>query len=888
MKRLISCCVIVLLQLIAVAQERYIQGWIKMPDGKTLPNVTVTLKNEKDIILHFTRTNAEGNFIFRLMQNQLDAVTVIEVNHIGFQKTQQKIVAGQNQYTFQLQVLYVELSTVKVKNRPTIISKGDTLSYNVRSFAREEDRSIGDVIKRMPGIVVDDEGRIYYNDKLISNLYIHGDDLMDGRYGLATKTITKEMIESVDVIQHHQPVAALQGKVSSDKVSVNLVLKDENKLSLSTQAMLGMGLPKQYDATLSTILLNKKIKVLNAAKVNNSGVDYRSDFSQLGSTSMLEDINATDPEALLSSGTVSPPDLPRRNYYLNRSAAININQLFKNKKAVQFKTNVQAFIDRNALSYQSNTRLQLNDETVHYREQQQAINRFRAVQASLSIMDNKPTHFLNNRLSFLLQRNKGVSTLVTDKLDFGQQLAADKYSFTNDLSLVPATKTKAIIELRWLLKYSNDPQRLQIDTGLHQGIVNADIPYTMMMQEASVPTLFSTLSASYLRTNGLIKQNYTAGLLTERQELNSLLLLQQNNGIINHYERDAGNALRWQKDRLYVQANYNLQQRRYEIGLTLPLIAQHIRYRQADYVLDKRRSHFLITPSARIKWLLPKEDYLLLNYTYTNNPGTISGVYRGVVLTSYRSLHASDADLQQVNRSNASLFYNFQRSITMLFMSAGVQYTRSQADFIYSSVITDSVQRVVLLPYTNMQEGFSIVSSFSKYLFSVGGTIGLKIVYQKSRYNQLINDLLLPYDSRSITLAPSWQGRLLGKINFSYDASIMHNRTNQKQNKNRGTSVQQMDQQAGVGFSILRKMQVQAKARHIYSKQSGVEAINYVFADATLRYRHIKWRTDFELDASNLFGIKTYEIYRQNTNISSQSIYQIRGRMLLLRATFTL
>ena len=112
---------------------------------------------------------------------------------------------------------------MKVKTKPAIISKGDTLSYPVKAFSREEDLSIGDVLQRMPGITVDDDGKIYYNNKAIANLYTDGDNLMDGRYGLATKVITKDMIQSVDVIQHHQPIEALKGKISSDNVAINLV-----------------------------------------------------------------------------------------------------------------------------------------------------------------------------------------------------------------------------------------------------------------------------------------------------------------------------------------------------------------------------------------------------------------------------------------------------------------------------------------------------------------------------------------------------------------------------------------------------------------------------------------------------------------------------------------
>jgi hypothetical protein len=82
------------------------------------------------------------------------------------------------------------------------------------------------------------------------------------------------MIKNVEVIQHHQPIKMLQNKKPTDAVAINLVLKDENSLKLSGQAMVGAGLPEQYDAALNTMTFNKKFKMLNVLKANNSGIDY--------------------------------------------------------------------------------------------------------------------------------------------------------------------------------------------------------------------------------------------------------------------------------------------------------------------------------------------------------------------------------------------------------------------------------------------------------------------------------------------------------------------------------------------------------------------------------------------------------------------------------------
>lgn len=83
--------------------------------------------------------------------------------------------------------LVVEVSAVaqanETGNADRIREQGDTIIYNVGSFAQQQDRSIGDVLKRMPGIDVANHGKIQYQGEDINKFYIEGSDLLGGTLG---------------------------------------------------------------------------------------------------------------------------------------------------------------------------------------------------------------------------------------------------------------------------------------------------------------------------------------------------------------------------------------------------------------------------------------------------------------------------------------------------------------------------------------------------------------------------------------------------------------------------------------------------------------------------------------------------------------------------------
>ncbi|GKT33800.1 carboxypeptidase-like regulatory domain-containing protein, partial [Aduncisulcus paluster] len=122
-------------------------------------------------------------------------------------------------------------TTIKevIVKAPGIHEKGDTITYVTSSFAGVEDKSLADVLKKMPGIEIEESGKIKYNGVEINKFYIEGKDLLGGRYGLATNNVHHQDVGSVEVMENHQPIKALEDISFSQNPAINIRLKEDAK-----------------------------------------------------------------------------------------------------------------------------------------------------------------------------------------------------------------------------------------------------------------------------------------------------------------------------------------------------------------------------------------------------------------------------------------------------------------------------------------------------------------------------------------------------------------------------------------------------------------------------------------------------------------------------------
>ena len=104
------------------------------------------------------------------------------------------------------------LKEVQVKG--SRITGRDTISFDLTRFANERDNSLKDVLKKLPGVDIEKNGRINYNGKPINRFTVEGLDLTDGKYNQLEENIKAKDVKKAEVIEHDQPIKALQNNMS--------------------------------------------------------------------------------------------------------------------------------------------------------------------------------------------------------------------------------------------------------------------------------------------------------------------------------------------------------------------------------------------------------------------------------------------------------------------------------------------------------------------------------------------------------------------------------------------------------------------------------------------------------------------------------------------------
>lgn len=877
---------------LSYGQELKINGVLKSTLGNPIAEEVVVLKDSSRLTIQFAISDARGKYQLTVPEGFKNGKLYLEINSLGYLFIRKPLIDGQNIYDFILEQTSVVLKDVQVKTGPVIQSKGDTLSYNVRSFSRKEDKTIGDVIKHLPGLSVSENGQISFNGKPIANFYIQGDDLMDGRYGLATKTIDKNMIKSVDVIKHFQAIRVLKNKISTDDVVINLVLKDENKWQVAGQGMVGTGLPHQYDFSANAILLNKKLKFLNSLKANNSGIDYTNDFYQYNYVNYLMRLDNANNDPLLSDAIGDIPDIPKNNYYLNHSVAINTNNLYNTKDSLQIKSNIQLFFDRNSSVFYSQTETYVPGDTIRYLDMQNSIRKPIILNTSFTAMANKPTYFIRNVLRANFGWVNNQSGITFNRQSFTQFLSGRQYDLSNDFEWIPSTKKGNVVDLHWYLNYNNQPQNLFIGTGINSNSLNQGLAYASVLQQAAIPSISSNLSVNYIITRKhFIRQSYQAFVLNEKQQLQSSILLTKLNGVVKPYEGDAGNSLDWQRNKVHLNGTYSIKKKNWELSVSIPMGLQSISFRQDTYSLNKKQVRIYTNPSLNFKLFINAEDYLVAKYTNNWRTGSISNLYKGIILSNYRTLSSNNTDLLEDRSVEYNLNYAFQRNIIMLFSNIGLTYKESFQNAVRSSIFTNDIQTNILLPLANEQNSFSLNADISKFFFLINTTSTVKFFWKTGRNQIFINNQLLPIISDAKTMSLSLSGKYFGAVSVDYSLNGLWFRNRQSGQTQTITYIQnkvtRFDQFLSVGLSLKNNLFFTIKARQIINP-SNRDAItnNFLLVDANARYQLKKTRTDIEFDLSNLLDKTDYRILSLASNQYSLSNYSIRGRMAIVKLTY--
>ncbi|MBS1533104.1 MAG: hypothetical protein JSU01_22585, partial [Bacteroidetes bacterium] len=811
----------------------------------------------------------------------------VEVRSIGY-KSQLKNISGAAPVDFVLQASVNQLQAVVIKSsRPVLRVNGDTLTYKVSEFANPQDRTIGEVIKKLPGITVASDGTISYNNKPISTVYIGGDNLLDDKYNIATNTIPQSVVSNVQVIQNDQPVKALQNKVMSDDVALNLQIKKGAKLQLVGQESVGAGLPGNYDAELNAMMFKDKYKAINYLNANNTGYDLTQDVLSHNYNDYMQRIDNTVPATVLSLGSVNSPALAESRYLFDQGAIINLNNMVNLKNGVHLKVNAYYLHDSQKQDYSQRTNIFLPGDTVHYTETQR--NRYTPdiFHAEFTTNVNRDKYYLNDALLMDANRSAWTSALNTNGNMVGQNFKDNAFSFSNEFSLIKALKSNNVIQAYSYFSHTTEPENRVIQPNFNDSLFNHGVPYSQLVQNVNVPTWYTNNYLSFKIPGNVVTQSFRAGFSVQSQSLASNLNIIQNNNSVNLESDSAVNHLNWMKKKAYAELAYDIPGDKLKANLTMPLIFQQLNYSDTTYALNKNLTRLYFNPQFRMKYQVGLENYLNLMCGYRNQVGTIEDIYQGDILTNYRSLYANSADLTLQQSQQAGAGFNYRKALTLFFFSVNAFYSHTSANNIASSVITNNVQERVMLPFANSIDSWMLSASASKYSFALRTTFSGGIQWQSNRSVQIQNNVLLPFNTTTETLSFGAETKVSDQVNFSYKATGIQTASHSTVEAS-AFHIDQLQQQASVFYNPTDDLQFKLSGEHYFTRQQDNPDLKYFFADASARFKVKKWKTDFELSAVNFLNVKTYNALYLTANTLISNSYALPGRIVLLKAIFNL
>lgn len=361
-------------------------------NGQPVDAATVQIrKTGRQLPLTYTLTKADGTFILPL--HQADDSLFVHVSLLGYKAIRQKITAG----TRLLIRLEPEIFTLKeVEIRPgRVYGQHDTINYDVSQFISPKDEAIKDVLKKLPGVDVDDDGKISYNGKKISKFYVEGMDLTDGRYNQLTNNLQAGAVKSVQILENHQPIRALQKKLTTEDIAINLKLKDNFRDRWMGTLEGSMGIPPLlWEGMGNAIQISRKSQSAYIYKGNNRGNNVTDEQNVLTQTGAKRRIGPSIP-SFLSQPSFSAP-LKKERLLFNNVHSFSGNQIYKLNEATQLRFNINYLHDLIQQERGSITHYYQAGDTVTLKEQNDTHIRTDRAEVAASLENNADSHYLTN------------------------------------------------------------------------------------------------------------------------------------------------------------------------------------------------------------------------------------------------------------------------------------------------------------------------------------------------------------------------------------------------------------------------------------------------------------------------------------------------------------
>lgn len=448
-----------------------IRGFITDESGP-LSGAIVTAKDTGGAALAYSISDSVGAFSIDISEK----CSVVEVQLLGYGKQSFfPPLSTPLNVLMERQSLVLDVAVVSDSH---VMVRGDTLRYAAEAIVEKADRTLGDVLKHLPGLELTDDGYVKFNGRPINRLYIDGRNILDNSYNLATKYVGSDAVEAVEVYQNHQPVKALQGILDSNDAALNIELRDSFKNTWNSELRGQAGFGKDgipYGASLTEIMIGSRI-----GSITYAGIDATGDVHPNESGSYRDADQYSMPHRIDVDDV-----LPSSGYYrYGELNALDVQSAGKvsTAKGIEVGTDVRYVRNRMGMNTEI-SRKYSNSEFATYEVTDRAISD-RFVNASVDVSSNKEAHFFRNHITLGFD-SKEEGSEISGWQNVSQNKHNGRVQISNNVELTFKVFGNSALDIKNITNVCNDSDGLYLGDGGQSQSVGQSAVYDKLSSSVS-------------------------------------------------------------------------------------------------------------------------------------------------------------------------------------------------------------------------------------------------------------------------------------------------------------------------------------------------------------------------------------------------------------------
>lgn len=881
------------------------QGIVKDSIGQPLELANVIAINQSTQALEsYSITSTDGKYKLGLSKA---SVYTIQVSYIGM-KTISKVMNTAASDIDKDFTLYQEnaLDEIELTYEMPVTVKGDTIVYNADSFKNGTERKLEDILEKLPGVEVTDDGEIEVEGRIVSKVMVDGKDFFDGDSKIATKNIPSNAVDKVEVLKNYAEVSQLRGVTNNqDNVAINIKLKSGKKRFWFGNVTAGIGdsdneslylvQPKlfyyspEYSINLIADLNNVGEIAFNRRDFNNFTGGFRAPSNSSGTNLNLGDNT-----------------LGFLNLQNNRAKDINTkfgaaNFSYSPKKTLDLSgfailTSSRVEIEQNTFKRYTNPNFNIPDETTQSQTNQKSdLGLLKLSAKYIPDSNNQLDYEILGRLTKEDQLQLFNSSVLGST---NQNEQATPYSVNQNFNYYYTLDEKNIfaLEAQHLIK-NEDPFYNAVledkdnyeNTALALGLDPSQTNYDTVQEKM----IFSNQLDAKLDYWHIISPksdlNFTFGSILSKQEFDSDFYQYLDSGsifdptpVINDGYKT--NDVSYLFTDIYLGTHFRLRTGKFTIS---PGLSTHL-YKATNTQLDKKYTDdfFRVLPDLNVRLQLKKSEQLILNYRMRTQFTDVTQLARALVLNNYNTIYSGNQELESALSHNINLAYYSFNLFNYTNVFGNISYTQNVNRIRTTSIFEPGSVVSVRSPFNSQfaDESLTANGRIQRTFGKVRGTLRGNFTY--SKFNQFINNVRSVNENFSQTYRAGLRTNFTNapNIDISYRYLIQDNDLGSSRTKF-------YTKTPSIEFDAYILKQFTFRTDYSFNEFSEGNRVinNFDFWNASLSFRKDEdSKFEYQIKATNLLDTRSQN--RTNSgNVSITAIeYFIQPRYITFRLRYEL